>query len=266
MPAKMIEIISADGVSVRARDQGRGPVVLICHAGMDDGSQWSKVAELLSGRFRIVRLIRRQYRLDLHRVPATFAEEVMDIVALMAMIGEPAVIVGHSSGGVLALEALVAAPERFVGAVIYEAPVVVGAPLGGEGAWDHAKVAVNAGKLARAIAIFMRDAVEVPAFLTPLIGMFVAAAPKYRRFVARQIDDWGAINKLGPRLEAYARINVSTILLGGDRSPSHLGARLDALAAVMPHAERIVLKGQAHSANARAPRDVARVISDVTGR
>ena len=41
------------------------------------------------------------------------------------------VLVGHSSGAVLALEALAAGPGQFAGAFIYEPPLVLDRPLGG---------------------------------------------------------------------------------------------------------------------------------------
>jgi pimeloyl-ACP methyl ester carboxylesterase len=51
-----------------------------------------------------------------------------------------------------------------------------------------------------------------------------------------------SIRQLGVRLDVYARIEVPTVLLGGDRSPAHLGERLDALARALPRAEKVVLR------------------------
>ena len=73
----MITAQAADSRSVRALDEGRGPVVLILHEGMDDGSSWRRVAARLAPRFRVVRPHRRQYRLDLKSGSAcTLADEV----------------------------------------------------------------------------------------------------------------------------------------------------------------------------------------------
>lgn len=56
-------------------------------------------------------------------------------------------------------------------------------------------------------------------------------------------------------------------LLGGDRSPAHLRTRLDALAAVLPRLESVVvLRGQGHAANLRAPRGVAGAVASFAGR
>ncbi|MCI0670205.1 MAG: alpha/beta hydrolase [Myxococcaceae bacterium] len=168
-------------------------------------------------------------------------------------------VVGHSSGAVVALEALVALPSMFAGAVIYEPPIVIGPPLGGE-ALSRARAAVVVGKPGRAIAIFLQDIVRIPSLAARLAGVFVAALPRWRAFVPRQIDDVGAIDQLGVRLDAYARIEAPTVLLGGDRSPAHLGERLDALARTLPRAEKVVLHGQGHAANVKAPDALARVV------
>jgi pimeloyl-ACP methyl ester carboxylesterase len=57
------------------------------------------------------------------------------------------------------------------------------------------------------------------------------------------------------------------LLLGGDRGPAHLRERLDALAAVLPRLERVVvLEGHGHMANLGAPEAVARVIAAFADR
>jgi pimeloyl-ACP methyl ester carboxylesterase len=94
----------------------------------------------------------------------------------------------------------------------------------------------------------------------------VSVHPRYRAFAPRQIDEVEAIDYLGVRLGAYARIEVPVVLLGGDRSPAHLGERLDALARTLPRAERVVLRGQGHAAHTRAPDEIARVIATFADR
>lgn len=255
----MITTRSADGTDVRALDEGQGPVIFILHPGMDDGRSWGKVAALLARRFRVVRLHRRQYRLDIDAAePVTIAQEVDDVLAVVQVTGEPVVLVGHSSGGVVALEALVAAQSSFAGAVLYEPPVVIGPPLGGA-ALTQARAALEAGRVGKAMEIFSRDIVRVSPLLSWL-GRLVALAPRWRRMVARQLDDTEAIDQLGVRLDAYTGIDVPTVLLGGDRSPSHLAERLDALERVLPRAERVVLHGQGHGAHKTAPKKVAHII------
>jgi hypothetical protein len=74
-----------------------------------------------------VRLHRRQYRLDITTgSPCSIAQEVDDGRAVARLIDEPMLVVGHSSGEVVALEAMVASPA---GSGL---PNVTTLPAGGE--------------------------------------------------------------------------------------------------------------------------------------
>lgn len=260
----MFTVTAPDGAQVQAADEGDGPTVLILHPGLDDGGTWARVAAALASRYRVLRPHRRPYRLDLP-TPATIADEVGDVLALATAVRGPMVIVGHSSGGVVALEALVTAPERFAGAVLYEPPLVTGPPLGGA-AYAQAQAAISDDRPGLAMRIFLRDVVQVPPWLAGVAGLFTALIPRLRRWAPRQVAEVGAIDALGCRLEAYAAITAPVVLLGGDASPAHLGERLDALGAALPHAERVTLSGQGHDAQRRAPAAVAKVIDALAHR
>jgi pimeloyl-ACP methyl ester carboxylesterase len=255
---------SADGTDVRTHDQGHGPVILIVGPGLDDGTRTRKLANVLATRFRVLRLHRRQYRLDLKTAgtPCSIANEVEDVLAVVAEVGQPVIVYGHSSGGVVALEALAASPSSFAGAVIFEAAAVIGAPLAGAHGEviTRARAAVAAGKPGSALTIFMRDTVGLLPMQARLAGALTALVPHYRALVPAQIDDLEALDRLGVRLDVYARITVPTLLLGGDRGPAHLADRLDAIEHVMPHSERVVMRGRDHGADVKAAKQVARII------
>lgn len=259
----MLTTTSADGTMVRAVDDGHGPTILVLHPGLDDGRSWQRVAARLAARFRVVRLHRRQYRLDRGAgTPCSMAQEVEDVLAITGMIGEPVLVVGHSSGGVVALEALAAAPSAFAGAVLYEPPATIGPPLGGD-ALVRARDAHAAGKPATAITVFLSDVVRYPRWAARLAGALVAVVPRWRALIPHQLDDVAAIDDLGVRLDTYARIEVPVVLLGGSISPAHLDERMDALAHALPNAEKVVLRRQGHGAHQRAPGRVARVIENL---
>lgn len=262
----MISVETEDGTTVIAHSEGNGPAILIIHPGSDDGTSWTLVAEHLAARFRPVRILRRQYRLDLPTDTGfSMAQEVADVVALAAALTKPTLIVGHSSGAVVGLEALVARPDLFLGAVLYDQPATIE-----RGLWDEplerATAAIAAGRPGQAMTIFARDVVRTPVWLARVGGAMVGLREKYRIMAPRQIFDVKAINDLGVRLNEYARITTPTILFTGERSPSHLGERIDALAAIMPVAEKVVLPGKGHSAHKTASRDVAETISQFFDR
>src|SRR5437660_11159174 len=102
MRSHMITVVSADGTDIPVRDEGSGPASRMVHPGLDDGSRSKKLAAILAQRFRVLRLHRRQYRLDLksHGVPCTIGQEADDVLAVARAVGGPVLLYGHSSGAV----------------------------------------------------------------------------------------------------------------------------------------------------------------------
>lgn len=267
----MITVVSADGTDVPVRDEGSGPAILMVHPGLDDGSRSRKLAAILAQRFRVLRPHRRQYRLDLKTdgVPCSVGQEADDVLAVARVVEGPVLLYGHSSGAVVALEALAAAPSSsFSGAVIFEPPAMIGPPPAGEGGEviTRARAAIAAGRPGKAMRIFTRRGVGLPWWQATLMGTVAGAVPRLRQFVPCQIDDLEAIQRLGVRLDTYAQITVPTVLLGGDRSPVNLAERLDALKRVMPHSERVVMHKRDHGADLRGPEDVARVVETLADK
>lgn len=251
-----------DGETIEGYVEGAGPSILFLHPGMDDGKSWSRVTKRLADRFRTVRLLRRTYRLDLEIDPSlSLAAEVADVLAAADALDTPLLLVGHSSGGVVALEALLAAPSKFAAAVIYEAPIPVEDLPGGE-ALPKTKAALAGKGPGAAIKVFMREIVGYPAWLSWILGALVGAFPSLRARVPRQLADYEAIVRNGVRLNAYATIGVPVLMLLGERSPSNLAQRTRALEETIPEARIIRMAGRGHAANRRASALVARLIAD----
>ncbi|WP_329044460.1 alpha/beta fold hydrolase [Amycolatopsis sp. NBC_01488] len=267
----MVTVVSADGTDIPVREEGSGPAILMVHPGLDDGSRSKKLAAILAQRFRVLRLHRRQYRLDLKSkgVPCSVGQEAEDVLAVARAVDGPVLLYGHSSGAVVSLEALAAAPpSSFAGAVIFEPPAMIEPPPVGEGGevLTRARAAIAAGHPAKAMRIFTRRGVGLPWWQATLMGTVAGTVPHLRKYVPCQIDDLEAIQQLGVRLDTYARITVPTVLLGGDRSPDNLAERLDVLKRVLPHSERVVMPKRDHSADLRAPADVARVVETLADK
>lgn len=250
--------IASDGTEAQAVDEGIGTPILVIHGGLGDSTVWAPVTDRLRDRFRTVRLHRRQYRMDLPR-PVSMAQEVEHVAAIAAELDLP-VLVGHSSGAVLALEALVTDPAAYAGAVLYEPPLVIGEPLGGA-KLAPARAALAQDKPGQALAIFLRDVVRMSPLMARIAGFLIGHHPGYRQRVVRQLDDSDAIDALGIRLDEYAKLDLPILLVGGDRSPRHLAERLDALERALPRTRRVVMHGQGHNAERQAPDRVARAIA-----
>ena len=275
---------ATDGTSVRAEAEGEGRVILILHPGMDTGKSYAQVAARLARRYRVIRLHRRQYRLDLKTdplrgSPCTVGEEVDHVLAMVKAVEAPVFLFGHSSGATVALEALVTSPVSFAGGMIYEpASVLESADVlhlsgdlierngeVGEGL-RRARLALVKGQPGTAIGIFTQVVAGWPSFLANPAGALTALVPAYRRLIPCQIDDLEAMERLGVRLDAYSRLNLPVAMVGGERSPDANKEMVAAVADVLPRVERITLSGQGHTCHVRDPQKLAEVIETFAKR
>jgi len=98
------------------------PLVALVHGSMDRSSGMLKLSRQLDGRCRVLRYDRRGYgRSAPHPGPFGMEEQVRDLVTLLA--GRPAVVVGHSYGGNVALALATRHPELVLAVSMYETPL-----------------------------------------------------------------------------------------------------------------------------------------------
>jgi pimeloyl-ACP methyl ester carboxylesterase len=246
-------------------ERGAGPAILLVHAGGSTGAVWNPVAERLAGAFRVLVYDRPTYRTPIPlRGAEAMAAEVADLRTVAASVDEPLLVVGHSSGAVVALEA--GLRQRFAGLLLYEPPVAVDRPLGGP-ALRRARAALDRGDPHEAMVIHARDIVGAGRFGVLLFRLLPVLGRPLVAHAAGQVADDEALESLGVGVDRYAAVDVPVLLLGGERSPAHLRAGLHALAAVLPQADPVeILAGQGHVATVRAPDQVVAVIAGFAGR
>lgn len=243
-------------------EQGAGPVVLIVHGGSGDVSAWAQVAERLSGSFRVLRYTRPLYRLDPPPTGArAVAAEVGDVLAVARWADGPVLLVGHSSGAVVALEAALADAATFGALVLYEPPLDVTHSPAGAQALRRARAALDAGSPAEAMGVHLTDLVGMPAELVDRMLTYPEARAFFVGFAAGQIADNEMLDALPEGMERFAAVELPTLLICGENSPAHLLDRSRALAEALPHRpRRVTLAGQAHGAQREDPDAVAAAI------
>lgn len=264
---EQIECVSADGVPLQASVTGDGRPLILLAGGIDyQAAGWNKVVPLLATRgFAVVRFVRRFYRPELgDPFQWTMADEARDVAALATAAGGQVDLLGHSSGGVLGLECLLADPSRYGAAVVFEAPIAYAGPLGGE-KLVQARQALDDGKSARAMAIFFRDVVGMGAVPSWLSALGIAAYPEFRARIGGQLADLAAIDAVGDHRDAYRTIEHPILGVMGTKSPRHLGARMRALLAALPQAEAWTIIG-GHAAQQRRPVEFADRVAQFLAR
>ncbi len=115
----MTRLQIAPELALDVHEQGEGPLVILIAGGFMDMDQWAPVAEALSNSYRVVRYDQRGigesdqptegYTVD------QFAEDAVNLIRTLE--AGPAVLVGNSLGGTVAMGAAFAAPELVRGVV-----------------------------------------------------------------------------------------------------------------------------------------------------
>jgi pimeloyl-ACP methyl ester carboxylesterase len=249
---------------------GHGLPIAWLHAGVADRRMWRGQLDAFARyplRYRTVAYDRRGFGETLH-ADEPYAH-VDDLLAVLdaTMAGQPAVLVGCSQGGKIAIDCALAHADR-VRALVLVAPAISGAPEidtfpSPIQAWiDNMEKAEAAGDIDEI------NAFEAHAWLDgPLAAEGRVHGPARELFLA--------MNDLALRAErrgdeqhapaAYGRlrdITVPTLVVWGDLDFPHLLERCTYLASQLPDVRTHVMPGTAHLPNLEQPDAFNRLLLD----
>ena len=234
--------------------EGAGEPVVFLHAGVADRRMWREQVQAVAQRRRAIAYDRRGFGETLH------ADEpyshVTDLVAVLDALApsKPAVLVGCSQGGRIALDAALALPER-VRALVLVAPAISGAPEI-EDMPPALRNWIERMEAAEASADVDRiNTLEAHAWLDgPLapegrVGGAARALLLDMNELALRADQRGSEIAPPPAYERVGEITVPTLLVWGDLDFAHIATRCEYLASRIAGARAHRLRGAAHLPN-----------------
>jgi pimeloyl-ACP methyl ester carboxylesterase len=119
--------VDVAGARLHTEVRGSGPLLLCVVGGNGDPTVFGPLADLLAPRWRVVTYVRRGFvrsPLDGGVGGDKLGADVEDAAALIERHGAPAIVLGSSSGAIVALELLVRRPELVRAVVAHEPPLV----------------------------------------------------------------------------------------------------------------------------------------------
>jgi len=238
-------VVSQDGTPIAVWRSGAGEPLLLIHGTAADHGRWAPVLPAFEERFGVVAMDRRGRGGSGDGEGAYAIErEVEDVLAVIAWAGEPVDVIGHSYGGMCAIEAALHT-DAIRRLVLYEPP------LGFVNAPPHVvarlEELLGAGERDELVACFMREV----AGLSPEQVEVLRSLPAWHA----RLDAAGTI----PREERTERdytfvadrfhgLDVPTLFLQGGDSTAPFKAAAEAVAAALPNCTRVVMPGQRHAA------------------
>ena len=224
---------------------GRPPVVVV-HGTMDRAASFGRLANRLRD-LEVVSYDRRGYAGSFGLEPAAdFAHSVDDLVAVVG--DAPAVLVGHSYGGNVALTAAATHPHLAAAVVVFEAP----APW--EPWWPSSPMSRPGEEPEAAAERFMRRMVgdRVWNALPP------STRAQRRAEGATMLAEIAAVGAVRPYDPAAV---LAPVVVGwGAESPEHMRAAARALVDDLPHATGIEVPESSHGVHLSHPADLAALV------
>lgn len=240
--------------------QGDGPPMVLLHDGLLPSETWGQVLPALARHYRVVRYDRRFYGRSTSETRAY--SNVDDLRRVLDQLDlPPAVVMGCSSGGALALDLALAEPERVA------ALVLIGPVVSGFAASEHFRERGLRNLAPTYLGRSQKEAVErwvADRFLTDARN--VAARGRLAELLTRFPfaaggGDTGGQPVAQPALGRLAEVHAPVLLLAGESDIPDVQAHIGAIAAGISRAERQVVPVAGHLLQLEQPAEVvARVL------
>jgi pimeloyl-ACP methyl ester carboxylesterase len=236
-------VTSADGVRVHLLVAGSGRPVVIVPGTLAPIELYLSLARSLADRYRVIIVGRRGYgTTEVGPRPCRVENQVDDLVAVLTMLAEPAVLFGHSFGGVISLSATGRIASQVTRLMLYELPVaLLGSAL--EPMLRTCNDLIAAGRPQDAVRVAFQVSGSPDSgnagFGDGMLSRLVELVPGL-------IADLECVTTMTVPVQEWSAVTTPLHLIGGEHSTSEYGRSIELLQAMYPNCECTILAGQAH--------------------
>jgi pimeloyl-ACP methyl ester carboxylesterase len=246
--AEIVKVRSNDGVTIACERAGSGPPLVLVHGSGTTRVTWRSVFPLLAEHFTVYALDRRGRGDSGDGSEYALEREFEDVAAVLDVTGHGSNLLGHSFGGLVALETALLT-DRVGKLVVYEAVTAIDKTP--PEFIERLEGQIRAGDLEQALVTFLLERANLSAEelqavrSTPTWPERVRAAPTLPR-------ELRAHNAYRPPEARLGNLAVPTLLLSGSAVPEYRTV-MERMEQLLPNARLVVLEGQGHVAHATTP-------------
>jgi pimeloyl-ACP methyl ester carboxylesterase len=147
-------VVSEDGTPIAVWRSGEGPPLVMVHGAAADHSRWAPVLPALEERFTVLAIDRRGRGRSGDADDYALEREYEDVAAVVECAGGDVSVLGHSYGGICALEAGLLT-DRIRKLILYEAPM--GFLVSPPHVVQRLEALLEAGQRDELVAYFMQE-------------------------------------------------------------------------------------------------------------
>ena len=244
---------SKDGTPIAFECAGTGPSLVIMHGGIGDHTRWKPLFPFFAPHFRVCAMDRRGHGMSGDSPDYTLQRETEDVAAVVNSQPGPIFLLGHSYGGVCALEATFLT-DKISKLVLYEPPLqernrsIFAARMEGM---------IQKGQREQALLMFLQEIV----MMSPNEVAAMKSRPSWAGLVGSvesQIRQIRALDEYRFDAGRMNKLKVPTLVLTGSRTESpDLKRAISVLMGHLPNPTLVVLEGQEHNAMDTVPQQFA---------
>jgi pimeloyl-ACP methyl ester carboxylesterase len=262
----MMDAETSGGCHLYHEEVGDGAPILLIHPSGSTASTWGPAIEELARVGRVITYDRRGYARSGGEPVRALSIHTADAAALLdSLQAPPALVVGTSSGAMIALDLAVRRPDLVRAVVEHEGP------------WRFTRHLPSGSQIRTfatmgSLVLRGRHSDAAEALLRSAYGYREGgtawdAFPEEWRRVGRENGKatlWDFLISIGnhPSAKELASIQVPVVCSYGSRSPDFMARRTRSLASAIPAARTHCIEGAAHAAPFDAPANFVQLVAD----
>jgi 3-oxoadipate enol-lactonase len=272
-PLKQTGFIPAGGLRVYYERQGKGPNLLLLHAGLQNHTMWQPQVDELSKQYHVITIDLPHHGQTTGNDTTILVQEVLRIV-LDSLHLSTVSLVGLSMGSNAVQDFIIAFPQRVNKAILISAGIngydrhypIDAASMDWYIKFDTALKQHDMVAAAREFTKAWAEGIYRSSdSLQQPISKYVMATT-LTTLQQHYMEGWPRLMENPPAMERIATIQVPVLIINGDKDLPYVTAVCSYLAKTIPNAKHVVMKDVAHMLNMEKPEELNKLIVAFLGR